>query len=204
MTTRILSFDNAVAALKTYGGTLVAIETGGKRNQDGIDPNRNFSSDGVGCRKLGDDATPKFTGVFRSLFDPGQPIIALHNNTGKRIPTGGVGHVTMDDVPKDMDEHPAKDRNSPLSSDTALVLLTSPVPVSTTSKSEAANLSSQGINAVIESVREGKGDCSLSNYTLLTGHPSYFNVTVDDDESDKQRKIIDVIMAGHSDTVATQ
>ena len=53
-------------------------------------------------------------------------------------------------------------------------------------------------------MREGKGDCSLSNYTLLTGHPNYFNVTVDDDESDKQRKIIDVIMAGHSDTVATQ
>ena len=108
-----MSFDNAVAALKTYGGTLVAIETGGKRNQDGIDPNRNFSADGVGCTKLGDDATPKFTGVFRSLFDPGQPIIALHNNTGKRIPTGGVGHVTMDDVPKDMDEHPSEGSERP-------------------------------------------------------------------------------------------
>ena len=97
-----MSFDNAVAALKTYGGTLVAVETGGKRNQDGIDPNRNFSADGIGCKKLGDDATPKFTDVLPQALRPGQPIIALHNNTGERIPTGGLGHVSMDDVPKDM------------------------------------------------------------------------------------------------------
>jgi hypothetical protein len=61
-----MSFDNAVAALKTYGGTLVAVDTGGKRNQDGIDPNRNFSGGGVGCSKLGKDASPKYT-VFSNL-----------------------------------------------------------------------------------------------------------------------------------------
>ena len=44
-------------------------------------------------------------------------------------------------------------------------------------------------------MREGKGDCSLSNYAFLTGHANYFNVTVDTDEGDKQRKIIDAILA---------
>ena len=102
----------------------------------------------------------------------------------------------MDDVPKDMQTHESSDPNGPLAGERALVLLTSVVPVSTTSKAEAAELSAKGINAIIESVREGKGDCSLSNYTLLTGHPDYLNVTVDADERDKQRKIIDVIMAG--------
>jgi len=105
-----MSFDNAVAALKTYGGTLLAVDTGGKRNQDGIDPNRNFSAGGVGCKKLGKDASPKYTGIFADLLDSGQPIIALHNNTGKRIPTGGVGHVSMDDVPKDMEVHASDDK----------------------------------------------------------------------------------------------
>jgi hypothetical protein len=166
-----MSFDNAVAALKTYGGTLVAMETGGKRNEDGIDPNRNFSAGGIGCKKLGKDATPHFTNFFKDLIDANQPIIALHNNSGKRIPTGGVGHVSMVDVPKEMEKHKSSDPDGALAGDRALVLLTSPVPVSTTSETRADDLASKGVNALIERVAESKGDCSLSNYTLLSGHP---------------------------------
>jgi hypothetical protein len=199
-----LSFDTAVAALKAHGGTLVAVETGGKRNQDGIDPNRNFSADGVGCRKLGKDATPDFSAFFKALFDPTQPIIALHNNTGKRIPTGGVGHVSMDDLPKGMEKQPSDDPNAPLAGDRALVLMTSPVPVTTVAESTADELNAKGINAVIEPVEEGKGDCSLSNYALLTGFSKYFNVTVDKDEGEKQLKIIDAILAPPLQTAATQ
>jgi hypothetical protein len=199
-----MSFDSAVAALKAHGGTLVAVETGGKRNQDGIDPNRNFSADGVGCKKLGKDATPKFTAFFQKLFDAEQPIIALHNNTGKRIPTGGVGHVSMDDLPKDMEKQPSDDPGAPLAGDRTLVLMTSPVPVTTVAESTADELNAKGINAVIEPVTEGKGDCSLSNYALLTGHSKYFNVTVDKDEGDKQQKIIDAILAPPLQTAATQ
>ncbi len=199
-----LSFDTAVAELKTYGGTLVAVETGGKRNLSGIDPNRNFSADGVGCTKLGDNAAPHYTAFFRSLFDPSEPIIALHNNTGKRIPTGGLGHVSMDDVPKDMVAYPSKAADSSLAGHHDLVLLTSIIPVTTTSKARAADLAAKGINAVIETVRKDKGDCSLSNYAILTGNADYLNVTVDHDEGDKQKQIIDTIMLGHTEEVATQ
>ena len=48
---------------------------------------------------------------------------------------------------------------------------------------------------VLEPVRAGSGDCSLSNYAVLSGHPDYLNVTVDHDEGEKQRQIIDVIMS---------
>jgi hypothetical protein len=199
-----MSFDNAVAALRTYGGTLVAVETGGKRNQDGVDPNRNFSADGIGCRKLGKDASPKYTEFFRNLFDPTQPIVALHNNTGERIPTGGVGHVSMDDLPKDMEARESADPGGPLAGDRSLVLLASAAPVTTNAEARATDLNAKGINAVIEPVREGKGDCSFSNYALLSGHPEYFNVTVDEGEGDKQRQIIDAILAKPDPTIATQ
>jgi hypothetical protein len=198
------SFDSAVAALKTYGGTLVAVDTGGKRNQDGIDPNRNFSADGIGCKKLGKDATPKYTEFFQKLFDPARPIIALHNNTGARISTGGLGHVSMDDVPKDMEKEPSDNPDAPLTGDQTLVLMTSPVPVTTTVRSAADELNAKGINAIVEPVSEGKGDCSLSNYASLSGHPNYFNVTVGKDEGEKQQKLIDAILAPPTETVATQ
>ncbi len=196
-----MSFDSAVEALKTYGGTLVAVDTGGRRNMDGIDPNRNFSAGGVGCSKLGTDAAPQYTAFFRNLMT-GEPIIALHNNTDGDIPTGGLGHVSMASVPKDMKAFPAADPKSPLAGDHNLVLLTSADPVSATAESRAKALAAKGINSMIELV--GTGDCSLSNDTLLMGHPDYLNVTVDHGERDRQRKIIDVIMAGRNATVATQ
>jgi hypothetical protein len=198
-----MSFDNAVAALKAYGGTLVAVDTGGRRNMDGIDPNRNFSADGIGCSKLGTDAAPRYTAFFRNLMSD-EPIIALHNNVDGPVPTGGIGHASMESVPKDMDAFPAPDQKGELAGERNLVLLASIIPVTATSKSRAAALNAKGMNVMIEGIRDGSGDCSLSNYALLTGHPDYLNVTVDHDERDRQRKIIDVIMAGRNDTVATQ
>jgi len=196
-----MSFDGAVEALRTYGGTLVAVDTGGKRNQDGIDPNRNFSAEGIGCAKLGTDAAPRYTAFFRALMTD-EPIIALHNNSEGNIPTGGLGHVSMKNVPKDMQAVPAADPESPLAGDHSIVLLTSATPISATVEARAKALAAKGINAVIEKV--GKGDCSLSNYAILTGHPDYLNITVDHGERDKQRKIIEVIMSGRNDAVATQ
>ncbi len=198
-----MSFDTAVEALKAYGGTLVTVDTGGRRNQDGIDPNRNFSADGIGCSKLGTDAAPLYTAFFRNLMSE-EPIIALHNNVDGPVSTGGIGHASMERVPKDMEATRAPDQKGPLAGERNLVLLVSAIPVSTTSKTRAAALAAKGINAMIEGVRDGKGDCSLSNYALLTDHPDYLNVTVDHGERDKQVKIIDVIMAGRNDAVATQ
>jgi hypothetical protein len=197
-----MSFDVGVAALKAYGGTLVAVETGGKRNRDGIDPNRNFSADGIGCAKLGDDAAPEYTAFFRALLAD-QPIIALHNDTDSEIPTGGLGHVTMKNVPKEMDVIPAAGDDSALAGDRNIVLLVSGAPIDATTARRAAALSAKGINVMVEKVT-GEGDCSLSNFALLSGHPDYFNVTVDHGASDVQRGIVDVLMAGRNETVAAQ
>jgi hypothetical protein len=198
------AFDNALQALKTYGGTLIAVEAGGRRNQDGIDPNRNFSADGIGCSKLGDNAAPRYTEFFKNLIDPTQPIIALHINPKKPTSTGGLGHASMTTVPKDMRPLPAPDSDGPLAGEHALVLLTAMEDTMSTVEAVAATLNEGGVNVIIESVRKGRGDCSLSNYAALSGHHGYFNVTVDHDEAEKQRKILGVILAGGAETVATQ
>jgi hypothetical protein len=48
---------------------------------------------------------------------------------------------------------------------------------------------------VLEPVQKDHGDCSLSNYSVLTGHKDYFYITVDHNDAEKQRKIIDTIMS---------
>jgi hypothetical protein len=191
-----VAFDSAVHALKTYGGTLVAIETGGKRNQDGIDPNRNFSDDQLSCEKLDKAAAPVFTTALKKHFDPGYPIIALHSNVDGPVPTGGLGHVSMKAPPKGYKVTPSKVQDSKLAGDRNLVLLAATDLDDTGLKSTVANLSGRGVNVIVEPVRGKTGDCSLSNYSVLTEHKKYFNVTVDQDGGETQREIIDAIMSG--------
>jgi hypothetical protein len=190
-----LSFDSAVQALKTYGGAFVTVDTAGKRNQDGIDPNRNFSDDAVSCPKLGKSASPKFTAAFVALLDPSRPVIALHNNFDGPVPTTGLGHVSMSTAPKDMRRKRSKDRDGALAGEHALVLLAAPEPVAPAVEDRMTSLSAKGVNVVLEPVKDDRGDCSLSNYVVLTGHPDYFNVTVHHDEAEKQRLLIDAILA---------
>jgi hypothetical protein len=190
-----LSFDNAVQALKTYGGAFVTVDTGGKRNQDGIDPNRNFSDDAVSCSKLGKSASPKFTAAFAARLDPSRPVIALHNNFDGPVPTTGLGHVSMSTAPKDMRRERSKDRDGPLAGEHALVLLAAREPVAPAVEDRMTRLSAKGVNVVLEPVKDDRGDCSLSNYVVLTGHPDYFNITVHHDEAEKQRLLIDAILA---------
>ena len=199
-----VSFDNAVEALNTYGGKLITVDAGGKRLYEGIDPNRNFSADGIGCSKLGEDATPRFTLAFRGLFDPSQPIIALHNNASRQASTGGHGHASMTTIGKAMRASPAADADGPLAGDDTLVLLAATDEDDAAAAAATIALNERGINVVLEVVSEGRGDCSFSNYAILSGHTNFYNVTVDEDEADKQKKIVDAIMAGRPAPVATQ
>jgi hypothetical protein len=189
------AFDDAVQALKTYGGKFMTLDTGGHRNQDGIDPNRNFSAEGIGCKKLGNSASPRFSAAFRKAFDPAQPLIVLHNNVGKRIPTGGLGHVAMDTVPKDMRAWKADDPDGPLAGSHILVLLAAADAHEPEVETWAEGLSSKGVNVVVEPVSKKSADCSLSNFAVLAGQRNYFNVTVDKDDVDEQRRIIELIMS---------
>ena len=197
-----VAFDNAVAALSAYGGVLVTLETGGDRNQEGIDPNRNFSGGGTGCAKLGDDAAPKFAAAFRKLYDPARPIIALHNNSAERAPTGRLGHVSMEAVTKGLRKRPASVADGPFADPHTLVLLAAADPSTPAIADRAAKLNAAGINVILEPVGRETADCSLSNHVVLSGHPAYFNVTVDHDAGEQQRRIVDTIISSFFPVVA--
>lgn len=92
------AFEGAMAALKKYGGTAVAVNSGpgSLRRQAGLgtcggrpaiirqcDPNRNFSAE-----------TPLFTSAFLALrTDEKQPIVALHTNG-----SGAAGDFSLLDI----------------------------------------------------------------------------------------------------------
>ncbi len=91
------AFEAAMAAVKTYGGTVIAVNSGpySERYQKGrgtcggraaivtrCDPNRNFS-----------ESTPLFSKAHIDMLEAGQPIIALHTNSPGFGP--GRGNITI-------------------------------------------------------------------------------------------------------------
>ncbi len=188
------SFDTAAYGLQTYGGTLIAVETDGSRTNDGVDPNRNFAQNDLACRMMGADSSPVFTGLVRALVEPGQPMFAVHN-ASERERSGKRGHVTVSSPPRGATVVASEKADSDLASDHDLVLLSAIDADLPQAKERANTLAQQGVNVIIEAVSKKSYDCSLSNYAALTGNTNYFNLTVDADEGDKQRRMVDVIMA---------
>lgn len=189
------SFDTAVYGLQTYGGTLLAVETGGKRNNDGIDPNRNFAEDGLSCGKMDGEASPLFTGAMRALFQPGQLLFAVHNAPPEEKAGGRRGHASVSGPPRGAKVVPSEMPGSDLAGDADLVLLAATASDRLRAEARAKALAQKGVNVIIESVGKERYDCSLSNYAAMTGGTNYFNVTIDPGESDKQRKMVDMIVA---------
>lgn len=188
------SFDTAVYGLQTYGGTLLAVETGGRRNNDGVDPNRNFSEEGLTCGKP-DDASPIFTAAIRALFQPGQLLFAIHNVPDSENAGGKRGHASLGSPPRGAKVVPAETTGGDRGGSPDLVLLAATASDRLQAEARAKALARQGVNVIIESVDKQRYDCSLSNYAAITGYTNYFNVTVDPGEGDKQRRMVDTITA---------
>ncbi len=108
----------------------------------------------------------------------------------------------MDQVPKSMRALPASDPDGPLAGEHDLVLIAAKDLDDPTAASRMQTLHDEGINVVLERVKAG--DCSLSNFAVLTDYPNYFNVTVDHGEGEKQMRIVDILMSGNQQTIVSQ
>jgi hypothetical protein len=73
-------FDTAVFGLSQFGGTMVAVRTGGQRCNGMVDPNRNFD-DGIGPNcKNHPKRSPLYTEHILRWRSKDAPVIALHSN----------------------------------------------------------------------------------------------------------------------------
>ncbi|HWT30824.1 MAG TPA: hypothetical protein VN240_07335, partial [Propylenella sp.] len=85
--------------------------------------------------------------------------------------------------------------DSELAGDHSLVLLAAADANEPAVETWAEGLSGKGVNVVVEPVSAKSADCSLSNFAVLAGQRNYFNVTVDKDDGDAQRRIVELIMS---------
>lgn len=196
------AFLSAAYSVINYGGTVVAVETGGFRNMLGRnkaqqDPNRNFDTgENVksACRQQM-APSPEYTKRFLRWWDRSQPIIALHTNTG--------GTVTIKTKDPHQRAFPAVvgqrsfDRAVGARPDNTLIYVASIAAPEQDPNLMAfvRELNQRGINVVYELVSPDRNDCSLSNYAALQGIRNYINIEVWRGDTETQLRIVDIVMA---------
>ena len=191
------AFDSAVASVREYGGTVVAVKTGGQRENAGRDPNRNFDrGSGRLCPSQPSHSTVFAREVLR--WREGQaPIVALHTNdpgfTGDK--RSGMGTISIRLSSQRLKPFRAA-RAIGRSPDDTMVYVTSQQPPEQNPElmGFVSRLNARRVNVLYEIVNAGSNDCSLSNYAVLENLGRYFNVEAINGDMEAQRQIIRILM----------
>lgn len=182
-------FESGVFGVTTYGGEMIALETGENRLFGEQDPNGNFGA-GLECKQ--DGPAPRYTEALLRRRRSGQPIVALHSNLRGY---SGAGAVSIS-RPAD-GETPFRARAFPgaqAPQDTFIYVAGRTRTPSSLLRQQIAWLGSKRISVMYEHVTAAMNDCSLSNYAALNDLRPYFNIEVVDGDEAAQKRMIALLM----------
>ena len=164
------AFAASVQAMREHGGTILALETGERRNFKRKDPNRNFGT------KCGD--ARKYTAFVMGLAEAHGSVVALHSNSPgfSGDGRGGQGHINVFRKSKVLRGRPARRAKGAFKSGDNFVLV--PAKSENQVRKRIRSLNRQGAHAMFERVTERGNDCSMSNHAVLNGFGDYMNVEV--------------------------
>jgi hypothetical protein len=163
------AFDAGLHALATYGGRLVAVANGGRRDlrPEGrrpagcvrpCDPNRDFGPAG-----------PLYDATVLGLMGPGQPVVGLHTNAPGGTGRGGRGSVFVD--PTDTDRvFSSPTASGAFANGDTVAIVAGRAPKTQARPPCVETLNAGGVQVAYEQVSGppgGAGDGSLSNRLAL-------------------------------------
>ncbi|MGD8206692.1 MAG: hypothetical protein PVH47_01310 [Thiohalocapsa sp.] len=194
------AFDAAVHAVITYGGGLLAVETGGRRHFLGQDPNRNFSRSSADARLCRDQRLPA-PGYTTAILDHYRgrrgPYLALHNNHDRWHGNGGLGTVSLYRETSVLRGFPGVRATGELRDEDNLVFVagTRPPSADPELRRRIAALNAAGLNVVHKEVDARSFDCSLSDYIAWHRLGEYYNIEAQYGHGAAQRVMVDRLMA---------
>jgi len=184
------AFDSAIYGVRKFGGTAIAVETGGNRLNGPQDPNRNF--DTTASRKCPNQTarSPIYTKNVMRWRPPDAPIVALHTNSG-------LAGISISKPLRGPISFPAVTPIPAKSQDNTLIFVASTSPPKKDAKlmQYVKKLNYNGIHVLYEVVSLERNDCSLSNYAALADIPEYINIEVLQSDGATQRHMIDSALA---------
>jgi hypothetical protein len=191
-----VAFDTAVYGVARYGGTVVAVETGGSRFNGPQDPNRNFDAGGRRCPQQ-IAASPLYTAAVTRWRSNETPVIALHSNERgyNGDGHGGAGGISILKPLPGNTPYPAPNPLPTRSPSDSIVFVASTGRGDAELSSLIAAMNNAGLNVMREFVSPGNNDCSFSNYAALTRIPKYVNIEVVHGDGAGQKKMLNVVLS---------
>jgi len=190
------AFNSAVYAVKKYGGGFLAVYSGGKRYNQGQDPNRNFSLSPTKERscKMQNAPSPIYTSTVMSIIEQykasNMPYLALHNNTNK----GGISILKDSSSTKSFSPYSKSEilKAKGLADEDNLIYIagTSPTPP----KAKIDALLNKGLNVKYEIVNNSNNDCSMSNFIILNRGSNYYNIEAQHGKTNIQKEMINRLL----------
>ncbi len=194
------AFDSAIYATLKYGGGFLAVETGGKRNNHKIDPNRNFSLKKTKRCKTSPIFTKTVFKVIEHFKPKSMPYLSLHSNSDgfRGDGRGGRGTISILKKSKSTKSFPAYEKilqtkRGGLADEDSLVYIAG--RASNPPKSKLDSLLRAGLNVKYEIVSPKTNDCSMSNFIVLNKKSTnYYNIEVEHSDTKTQKKMIDKLL----------
>ncbi len=193
------AFDVAVHGVITYGGGLLAVDSGGQRYFQGQDPNRNFSSSPSESRLCRDQRLPS-PGYTAAVLDHYQgrrgPYLALHNNHNGWQGNGGSGTISLYRQTAALRGFPSARAEGELRDEDNLVFLAGSRPLSADppARERISDLNAAGLNVVYKQVDDRNFDCSLSDYIVRHRLGDYYNIEAEYGRRQAQQAMLDRLM----------
>ena len=186
------AFDAAVTGLNRYGGRIVAIEAGERRNFKGQDPNRNFGI--KRCRNQRGSGV-KYTTFMMMLVDKSTGVVGMHNNADGYHGNGGSGHINVYRKSRVLIGHPSRHARGALKDGDNFILIPGRGAKKARAARKIASLNKSGIHAVYEKVMARANDCSMSNHIVLYSNRKYVNIEVQHGQTSVQRRLLKPALA---------
>lgn len=181
------AFDAAVTGLNRYGGRIVAIEAGERRNFRGQDPNRNFGI--KRCRNQRGSGV-KYTTFMMMLVDQSTGVVGMHNNANGYAGGGGAGHINVFRESRVLIGHPSRHARGAFKDGDNFILIPGRGKARRHHNRRIAKLNKSGIHAVYEQVMARANDCSMSNHIVLYSNRNYVNIEVEHGQTRVQRALL--------------
>lgn len=193
------AFDAASYAVITYGGALIAVQSGGRRRFRDQDPNRNFSSSWAESRLCLEQRrpSPRYTAAILHHYDGRRgPFLALHNNHDGWQGNGGRGTISIYRTSSVLHGFPSRSASGQLRDADNLVFIAgrSPPGADPAVRREIAALNAAGLNAVYKQVTSRSFDCSFSDYVAWRRLGQYYNVEAEYGHLESQKAMVDRLM----------
>jgi len=193
------AFAAALHAVLTYGGGLLAVDSGGHRSHFGQDPNRNFSVTAAESRLCVAQrvAAPGYTSAILNHYKGRRgPYLAMHNNEDGWHGNGGRGTISVHRVTPVLYGFPAATGAAALRDEDNLVVLAGLGTPATDPalRRRVAALNDAGLNVQYKRVTDRSFDCSLSDYVARHRLGDYYNIEAQHGRRDMQVDMVARLM----------